>query len=579
MRRRLVLLGVAAVVVWAVVAAIWMARAASDLSAGRDAATRARAHIDAQDIADRTPLPHLRTAAKRFSSAHDLAGGVVLAPLRVLPVVGRQLRSVDALSGAAARVSRAGVDAVERAGKVFDQPAAAGAGRVRQVRELRDIVDAAATAVEAVDDLGPRKGLVGPLADARNQLAGDLEDAKRGLVDARAGSKAALALVTGPRRYLVLAANNAEMRAGSGMWLQGGVLTTKDGELDLGEMVSLPLDAEPPAGAVVPTGDLADRWGFLEPGNEWRSLMASPNFPESARLATEMWKASGRGEVDGVLAVDAIGLRSILEATGPAVVGDRTIRPQEVAAFVLHDQYREFASPNSYDTAARKEAIGALARSAVAAVNRGDYPASTLIRTLGFGIGGRHLLAWTPDQVESDGWKAAGMDGELQPDSLLLSVLNIGSNKLDWFLHVDASLTAERTDAGWDVAVEITVANRTPKRGEPRYVVGPYPGSGFAPGEYQGILAVNVPGSAQHSRFDGTSALAVAGADGKTRVVGLVLGLQAGESRTVVLRFSVPRTADHVVIEPSARVPAVQWHYGSSSWKDSAPHTANWRSR
>lgn len=96
-------------------------------------------------------------------------------------------------------------------------------------------------------------------------LAGELGDARVSLAKARAGARTALALVTGPRRYLVVAANNAEMRAGSGMWLQGGALTTGDGALDLESMRSLHLDVDPPDGAVVPTGDLADRWGFTGP--------------------------------------------------------------------------------------------------------------------------------------------------------------------------------------------------------------------------------------------------------------------------------------------------------------------------
>ena len=577
-RRRLVILGVVAVVVWAIVAGVWLARAANDLRAGRDAASRARDHLQPDDVANRTPLPHLRAAGDRFASAHDLAGSVVLAPLRVVPVVGRQLRSVHSLSGTAAQVADAAATAVDRAAGVLSEPAAAGQARIDQVRHIRDVVRVASAAVDKANDLGPRKGLVGPLANARNDLAEDLDKARSTLANARDGSDAALSLVTGPRSYLVLAANNAEMRAGSGMWLQGGVLTARDGHLDLGDMVSLPLEADPPGGAVVPTGDLAARWGFLQPGNEWRSLMASPNFDESAKLAVKMWKAAGRGDVDGVISVDAIGLQAIVAATRPAQVEGRTIEAKDVPEYVLHGQYLQYRDVKDrlgIDNALRQERIGDLARASVAAMNEGDYRPSVLIRSLSDAVLGRHLLAWSPDETEGKGWTAAGMDGELGPDSLLVSLMNTGSNKLDWSLHVAADLVSQRRAEGTDVTVTLTLENPAPPPDEPRYITGPRPGSGFERGQYQAILAVNVPGSARHGRFDGVTSLGVAGSDGKTRVVGFLLSLSAGESRTVVLRFSLPSTADHIIVEPSARVPEIRWRAGSTTWQDRNPRTVN----
>jgi hypothetical protein len=292
-----------------------------------------------------------------------------------------------------------------------------------------------------------------------------------------------------------------------------------------------------------------------------------------------MWKAAGHGDVDGVLLVDAIGLQAIVQATGPVPAGGRTLAAKDIPKYVLHDQYRQFSYGNGgrdIDNAARKESIGGLAKAAVHAIDAGDYRPSTLVRTLGDAVVGRHLLAWTSDATESAGWSAAGMGGELGPDSLLVSLLNTGSNKLDWFLDVGATLGVERSAAGWDVTVELSLTNATPE-GEPRYIAGPFPGSDFEPRQYQAILAVNVPGAAQRSRFDGVPSLAVAGPDGPTRVVGFLLSLSAGESRRVVLRFSLPSTADHVVIEPSARVPQIRWQHGSSSWKDRSPRSVNLR--
>lgn len=578
MRRRLLLFGaLAGAVIWVVVAGVFLFRTASDLQAGRRAANEARDNLDPKDVADRVPLPPLKVAARRFASAHRRAHGIWLSPLRVLPVIGRQLRSVDALSRSAASVAAVGAEAVDRAADVIDRPAGAGHARVVQVGELAEIVDDVSTRLSAITDLGPDVALLGPLAQARADLAEDLEKTTKELRDVRTGARAALRLVTGPSSYLVVASNNAEMRSGSGMWLQGGVLRIVDGKLDLDPLVSLPLDAVPPKGAVTPGGALGELWSFLEPGNEWRSLMASPTFDDSARAAAAMWKAAGRGDVDGVLAVDAIGLQAIVRATGQVGVGERALDADGVPAYVLHDQYREFTDANAgtIANAARREAIGELAHSAVGALDNGDYRPSELLRSLGDAISGRHLLAWSTNRTEQDGWRAARMDGSFGPSSLLLSLLNIGANKLDWFTHIDATLRTAKTKDRRDVTVRIAIDNRTPTEGEPRYVVGPEPGSGHTPGEYLGILSVNVPSSAYKIRFDGVEHLAVAGDDGKSRVVGFPLSVPAGSSRTVTLRFSLPSAVDAVRIEPSARVPTVRWHYEGSQWEDRAARVAN----
>ena len=50
------------------------------------------------------------------------------------------------------------------------------------------------------------------------------------------------------------------------------------------------------------SGDVADRWGWLAPNREWRNLASSPRFDANAELAAQMWKASTGQDVDGVLA-------------------------------------------------------------------------------------------------------------------------------------------------------------------------------------------------------------------------------------------------------------------------------------
>ena len=51
-------------------------------------------------------------------------------------------------------------------------------------------------------------------------------------------------------------------------------------------------------------GDLAARWGWLEPGQDWRNLALTPNFDEVGPVAVSMWKAVKHQQVDGVIMID-----------------------------------------------------------------------------------------------------------------------------------------------------------------------------------------------------------------------------------------------------------------------------------
>ncbi|MES4792354.1 MAG: hypothetical protein C4321_04635, partial [Chloroflexota bacterium] len=187
----------------------------------------------------------------------------------------------------------------------------------------------------------PREGLVAPLARARNDLIDRLTEVRTGLQRGIAGAEAARSVLGGPSRYLVFVANNAEMRAGSGMFLLVGTLDAVGGRVHLGDLRPV-TEVQVRPGAVPLGGDLAGRWGWLAPNQEWRNLMLSPRFDVNAALAAAMWEAAGRGRVDGVLAVDAVFLQEAMRATGPVVVEGRRIGADGALREVLHDQYVRF---------------------------------------------------------------------------------------------------------------------------------------------------------------------------------------------------------------------------------------------
>jgi hypothetical protein len=361
------------------------------------------------------------------------------------------------------------------------------------------------------------------------------------------------------------------MRAGSGMFLSVGELVTGPEGIELGEMRSVTEVAVPP-GAVPLEGDLAERWGWLAPNQEWRNLMTSPRFDVAAPLAARMWQAAGNQPVDGVLVLDPIALSGLLTATGPVTVDGRDIGPDDVVDDLLHDQYVG-VPPEGLDQ--RREQLGRIAEAAVEDLDAGDWSAPHLADGLAAAAAGRHLLLWSAATAEQAGWQALGVDGSIGPDSLSIAVLNRAGNKLDPFLAVSADLDFRAAGPDTDVTMRIELHNDAPE-GEPSYVAGPVPGSGAGEGVYLGILSVTLPGGAREARFDGVGQLAVAGTDGPTRVVGFQLQLARGERRTVVARFRLPRSSGVVRVEPSARVPAILWTSAGMTWSDFSTRVLTW---
>jgi hypothetical protein len=378
-------------------------------------------------------------------------------------------------------------------------------------------------------------------------------------------------VLTGPRRYLVLALNNAEMRAGAGMVLSAGELRTADGRFELSDVRSVD-DFPVPPEAVPLTGDLAGRWGWLAPNREWRNLLLSPRFPESAALAAQMWVAAGHDPVDGVLALDPVALKEILAATGPVAVDEREISADNVVQELLHDQYARFPAE---EFAQRRDELGRVAQATFAAFSGGGWSATRLGPGLARAASGRHLLAWSPSPDAQTGWEAAGLDGSLSPDSLLVAVHNRGASKLDYLLPVTAQI--ELRPEGEDTVVELRLAlDSKASSAEPPYVLGPFTGLGAAEGEYLGILAVTIPENARDARIDGFPSLAVAGPDGPTRVIGAPIRVPALAHEQFTVRFTLPGGHGRLRVEPSARVPPTEWRRGDGVWTDHEARTVRW---
>jgi hypothetical protein len=569
MRRRLIRLAVVVIGLAALATTVTVGLAGIDALRGYRSLRAAR--DDFMGAEPPATIARLEKAQMHFAEAEQRVGSPWLTPVRVVPVIGHHLRAFERMVTGAATVSDIGRDAVAAFPDLDARPR--GSDRADLARELGEVAKRASERLDAVD-VGSDAWLVTPFANQHRRFATDLADLKSLASKAVKVSEGSSAFLTGPRRYLVLAANNGEMRAGQGMFLSAGVLTVRNGSLDLGEMTptaQMQLDDK----EVALRGSLADLWAPLHPNREWRNLGVSPRFDQSAELASRMWRARGGDPVDGVISVDVLAVQALLEATGEVRIGDTKIDADNVVDHVLHDQY-EGVPATAGATAERREALAALASSVIERFDNSAWDLPSLATGLGGAGAGRHFLAWSSRRGDQQMWAAAGVDGRLGEDSVLLGLLNRAGNKLDQFIDIDTGLNVADGEQGRsDVTLRVTLRNETP-RGEPAYIQGPHPLSNTEAGEYSGVLAVSLPGAARRARIDGVEQLQPGGRDGPTTVVGVPVRIKRGGTATFVIRFELTQSQRRLVVEPSGRIPPTAWRFRGTRWTDSTSRELVW---
>ncbi|MGH2384856.1 MAG: DUF4012 domain-containing protein [Candidatus Limnocylindria bacterium] len=287
------------------------------------------------DHAQRAAENLMRADASLAKLASALAGDPVIVVARASPGLGSQ---VDA----AARLVRAGRlitsrhDSIGRLLGDYVSAQASDAGRerlaalARFIGENRDRTQELIAAFDEADALVSEtpEGLIGPLADARGVIGGQVQRARPFVQAWHLAQDVVPAVlgVEGPRRYLVFALDNAEVRPVGGLMAAFATPAFRDGLLenftfhdilaidrvDQEEYVEPP---EPLAAHLL--GDLT--WQVADAG--WW-----PDFAESAAEARRMYAIeTGDDDLDGTIAFTPALVDALLEIVGPVEVPEAGI--------------------------------------------------------------------------------------------------------------------------------------------------------------------------------------------------------------------------------------------------------------
>jgi len=250
----------------------------------------------------------------------------------------------------------------------------------------------------------------------------------------------------GKKRYLLLFQNNTELRPTGGFIGSFAVIDISHGEitnLEVPEGGSYDLQGSLKENLVapLPLQLISARWEFQDAN--W-----FPDFPTSARQTLEFYNSAGWPTVDGVVAVNATFIASLLDFFGPVEMSsyDRTIDSEnflfETQKIVEYDYAAYNTAQTDREEPAPKAFIGDLATNLLSKIK--DLDTASLLKILDStqkGFSQKDIQVYFPNNDLQKTAIKLGWAGEIKQtdrDFLMLTNANLGGGKTD--LVIDEKL-------------------------------------------------------------------------------------------------------------------------------------------
>ncbi|WP_412752896.1 DUF4012 domain-containing protein [Krasilnikovia sp. M28-CT-15] len=334
------------------------------------------------------------------------------------------------------------------------------------------VIRRAQTGVAGIDT----GSLVDKLAAAVTELRTGLADAERIVATADRAARLLSPMLgaNGPRTYLVLFQNNAEVRATGGMPGAYLVIHADSGAVtitDQGTAAKLRTFPTP----VRPLGVDEEALYTERPAVFPADVNLSPDFPTAAELARAMYAKRSGIAVDGVVATDPVALAYLLRITGPVrMPTGESLNADNAVRLLLSEVYAKYPDPDAQDAY-----FAGAARDIFNALIRGQGNPKGIITELARAAGERRLLMWSANREEEAALAGTVLEGRLPDnDDVAPTVgvfLNDGSgSKLSYYLTQTAALSGgDCTEDGVrQLHLKLTLGSTAPGAGLPAYVTG-----------------------------------------------------------------------------------------------------------
>lgn len=506
----------------------------------------------------------VRSAQRHARTARENTTGPGWSAGRLLPAVGDDVEAVQTIADVVDRLSRdvlpRAVDASEtlspealrpRRGRIDLEPIEQVAP---DVTAAADSLEAQRRCVEEIDADGLVAQLRGPVVQLQEELAraADLTDtASRAvqLLPPMLGSQ-------GPRTYLALFQNNAEVRATGGMPGALATITARNGRLAMeqqGTNIDLGGRSERPALPLTPE---ERRLFDVKMGVYPQDSNFTPDFPRTAELVQAQWERAQGQRVDGVVSTDPVALSHVLEGTGPVRLPDGTrLTAGNAVRLLLNELYL------TQPAAVQDQVYEAAARVVFEALARGKGQPRAVLDGLDQAVEERRLLVWSAHPEEQALLADTRIGGALSTepgDAPQIGVYfnDATSTKMHYYFDYDVDVEPLTCEQGrQDFAVSVTMRSTAPPAGVslPTSVTGP---SDAGVEEHAFLTNVYVygpvAGSIVSAALDGSEDYAYNDLSHEGRpVYRQTVGLRPGEERTLEFRV---RSGPGQTGEPQLRV-------------------------
>ncbi|WP_174530713.1 DUF4012 domain-containing protein [Micromonospora maritima] len=390
----------------------------------------------------------------------------------------------------------------------------------------------------------PTADLVAQVRDAVTALRAELEQLGELTSAADRGARLLPPLLgaDGPRTYLLVSQNPAELRSTGGMFGAYAVLRAEGGRVRMvtqGSSTELgrfdpPLKVDP---------EVRRLWADL-PGIYPADVNLSPDFPSAAESYREMVRRRTGTTVDGVLAVDPVVLSYLLGVIGPVAVPDGPALVGSTAVrTLLADSYRDL------DTKAQDEFFSRAASGVFDALFTKTVDPRSLLTVFSRSIAERRILFWSARSEEQRALADSRLAGQLPEKDIVPTVgvfLNDGSGaKLGYYLRFSATLTVGdcQPDGRRELRLRVTVRSTAPRSGLSKSVTG----LAMSGDKYTArtFVSVHTPtgGAVLTGRLDGRDTAMGSGTHGRRQVAVATVEAKPGQTRTLDVTLLTGQTA------------------------------------
>jgi hypothetical protein len=345
----------------------------------------------------------------------------------------------------------------------------------------------------------------------------------------------------GPRTWLLVFGNNAEIRATGGLPGAVALVRTDHGKISLGRQASagdFPMTNRP----VLPPTPAERTIYHDQPGTYFQDANFIPEFPRTAQLWRTWWQQRYGQQVDGVASIDTVTLSYLLRATGPVTVDGVQLTADNATDELLHRTYERLPTNDEQNAF-----FADVAKTMFATVTNGAGSPADLVRAVSQGVTeGRiyvHSFHGDAQRVLQPTSIAGTMDFAKSAQPQLGIWLNDGTgSKMSYYLRTNVRATSNSCAGGRQtLTMSVRFTSTAPQDASklPLYITG---GGNFGIAKGHQLVVANVYGPAGGElsafTFDGRKVPVPSVEDRGRPVATPVVDLAPGQTTTITFRVT-----------------------------------------